>query len=206
VVDVSLFESIFRFTDFMALAYDALGTVRERSGSDAHAVPHNHYPTADGKWIAIACTSDRIYQRLAAAMGEGHDEGELAAGPRFATMAGRVAARHEVDARVASWTTRYAVQELCRRLDEAEVPNSPIYSIADIFGDPQYAARGTLVPLDDPVVGRVRVPAPVTRLSETPARALRPAPEAGEHNVEVYGELLGLGVDDIASLRAAGAL
>ena len=64
VIDVSLYESIFRLCDVIALEHDALGVVRERSGSDAHAAPHNHYPTSDGKFIAIACTNDRIFRRL----------------------------------------------------------------------------------------------------------------------------------------------
>ena len=198
VIDVSLYESIFRLTDFMALAYDALGIVRERSGSAAHAVPHDHYPTGDGKWIAIACTSDRIFRRLAAAMGDD----ALGADPAFATMEQRVARRAEVDARVAAWTQRSPLDELRARLDAAEVPNSPIYSVADVFADPQYRARATLVTVDDPVVGPVRMPAPVPRLSETPAGIPRPAPALGEHNAEVYGAL-GPAAADLARLRAA---
>jgi crotonobetainyl-CoA:carnitine CoA-transferase CaiB-like acyl-CoA transferase len=201
VIDVSLYESIFRLTDFMALAYDALGSVRERSGSAAHAVPHDHYPTGDGKWIAIACTSDRIFRRLAAAMGDD----ALGADPGFATMEQRVARRAEVDARVAAWTRRYPLDALRARLDAAEVPNSPIYSVADVFADPHYRARATLIPVDDPVVGPVRMPAPVPRLSETPAGIPRPAPALGAHNAEVYGAL-GLAAADLARLRAAGVI
>jgi crotonobetainyl-CoA:carnitine CoA-transferase CaiB-like acyl-CoA transferase len=201
-IDVSLFESIFRLTDYLALAYDRLGIVRERSGSAAHAAPHNHYPTADGKWIAIACTSDRIFRRLAAAMG---DEA-WSAEPGFATMEQRAARRSEVDARVAAWTARFTLGELRARLDAAEVPNSPIYSIADIFADAQYRARETLVALDDPVVGRIRMPAPVPRLSATPARLQRPAPAIGEHNQDVYGGLLGMSEAELAQLRADGVI
>jgi formyl-CoA transferase len=91
-------------------------------------------------------------------------------------------------------------------LDAAEVPNGPISSIADIFQDPQYAARATFAELDDPVVGRVRMQAPVARLSETPARIPRPAPEVGEHNAEVYGDLLGLSASDLAQLEADGVI
>jgi crotonobetainyl-CoA:carnitine CoA-transferase CaiB-like acyl-CoA transferase len=201
-IDVSLFESIFRFTDYLALGYDLLGTVRERIGTQAHAAPHNHYPTADGKWIAIACTSDRLFHRLATAMGDqAWDED-----PEFQRMEQRSARRVEVDARVSAWTARHTLAELQGILDAAEVPNSPINSIADIFADPQYRARETLVTVDDPVVGPVRMPAPVPRLSETPARIPRPAPEVGEHNAEVYGELLGLGETDLARLRQDGVL
>lgn len=197
VVDVSLFESIFRFTDYTALAYDALGVVRERAGSQAHAVPHDHFPTADGRWVAIACTSDRIFRRLAAATG---DEA-WADDPDYDSMEDRVARRADVDARVSTWTGSFPQRELCRRLDDAGVPNSPLFSIADAFADPHYAARSALVPVDDPVIGPVRVPAPVPRFSATPARPPAPAPALGAHNAEVYGDL-GLGAADLAQLRA----
>lgn len=201
VVDVSLYESIFRFTDYMALAYDALGIVRERAGSQAHAAPHDHYPTSDGKWVAIACTSDRLFRRLAAAMGTP----EWADDPDYDSMEKLVARRAEVDARVGAWTQRHTQPALCAVLDAAEVPNSPIYSVADAFADPHYAARGTLTTVDDPVIGPVRVPAPVPRLSATPAVAPSPAPEVGEHNAEVYGEI-GLTAADLDALRAAGVI
>jgi crotonobetainyl-CoA:carnitine CoA-transferase CaiB-like acyl-CoA transferase len=201
-IDVSLFESIFRLTDCLAPAYDLLGLVRERVGTQAHAAPHNHYPTADGKWIAIACTSDRLFQRLTAAMGD-HS---WSVDPEFQTMAQRSSRRAEVDARVSAWTSQHTLADLQAALDAAEVPNSPIYSIADIFQDPQYRARETLVTVDDPVLGPVRMPAPVPRLSETPARIQRPAPEIGEHNAEIYGELLGLNAHQLVTLRAEGVL
>lgn len=201
IVDVSLYESIFRFTDYLALAYDALGIVRERAGSQAHAAPHDHFPTADEKWIAIACTSDRIFARLATAIGDPSWAGD----PAYASMEARVARRAEVDARVAAWTRRYPLHELRALLDQADVPNSPIYSIADIFADPHYAARGTLVEVDDPVIGPVKVPAPVPHFSATPARPPSPAPSLGQHNAEVYAEL-GLSESELSHLQDTGVV
>ena len=201
-VDVSLYESIFRFCDVLALAYDSLGIVRERKGSAAHAAPHNHYPTGDGKWIAIACTNDRIFRRLAACMGQpswGTD-------PAFDTMEKRSANRVEVDARVSAWTSTMPMSELREMLDAAEVPTSPIYSIQDAFEDPQYQARGTLQQVNDPVIGPVMMPAPVPRLSLTPTAVQRPAPAVGEHNEEIYGGLLGVSAEDLEGLRAEGVI
>ena len=201
-IDISLFESIFRRTDIMPLAYDTLGIVRERAGSRAHAAPHNHYPTGDDKWIAIACTNDRLFRRLAAAM----EQAEWGTDPEFDIMEKRAARRGVVDERVSAWTRSHTLAELRELLDRAEVPNSPIYSIADIFEDPQYAARGTLMAIEDPLLGPVRMQAPVARLSTTPARVPRPAPEVGEHNAEVYRELLGLEDATLARLRAEGVV
>jgi crotonobetainyl-CoA:carnitine CoA-transferase CaiB-like acyl-CoA transferase len=200
-IDVSLYESIFRLCDVLALEYDALGIVRERRGSDAHAAPHNHYPTADGKWIAIACTNDRLFRRLNGVMGDagfGDD-------PSLATMGQRAARRAEVDQRVSTWTGRHSLAELRDLLDAAEVPNAPISSIADIVDEPHVRARGTVEKIDDPEIGPVLMPAPVARLSATPAKVPRPAPLLGEHNAEVYGEL-GLTPADLEDLRAAGII
>jgi succinyl-CoA:(S)-malate CoA-transferase subunit B len=198
-IDVSLFESIFRLCDVVALEYDALGLIRERKGSDAHAAPHNHYPTADGKWIAIACTNDRIFRRLNAVMGEagfGDD-------PSLATMGQRADRRAEVDQRVSAWSGAHTLAELRELLDAAEVPNSPISSISDIVEEPHVEARGTLMTVDDPEIGPVLMPSPVPRLSRTPATVQRPAPLLGEHNAEIYGEL-GLSPADLEDLQAAG--
>jgi crotonobetainyl-CoA:carnitine CoA-transferase CaiB-like acyl-CoA transferase len=200
-IDVSLYESIFRLCDILPLEYDALGLVRERNGSNAHAAPHNHYPTGDEKWIAIACTSDRMFRRLNAVMGEagfGDD-------PSLATMEQRSARRVEVDARVSAWTSAHTLAELRALLDAAEVPNSPISSVADIVEEPHVQARGTLMTVDDPEVGPVLMQAPVPRMSATPATVQRPAPLLGEHNAEVYGEL-GLSPADLDDLRTAGII
>jgi crotonobetainyl-CoA:carnitine CoA-transferase CaiB-like acyl-CoA transferase len=200
-IDVSLYESIFRLCDILALEYDTLGVVRERNGSQAHAAPHNHYRSGDGKWIAVACTNDRIYRRLNGVMGEdgfGDD-------PTLATMAQRSARRHEVDARVSAWTGRHTLAELRDLLDAAEVPNSPIASIADIVEEPHVQARGTLLTVDDPEIGPVQMPAPVPRFSATPATVSGPAPTLGQHNTEVYGEI-GLSTADLNALHEAGII
>jgi crotonobetainyl-CoA:carnitine CoA-transferase CaiB-like acyl-CoA transferase len=98
------------------------------------------------------------------------------------------------------------MRDLCARLEAADVPHSPIYSIADALADPQYEARGTLTSVDDPVLGPLRVPAPVPRLSRTPATPPAPAPSPGEHNAEVYGDVLGLSPADLDALRAEGVI
>ncbi|MFN0074176.1 MAG: CaiB/BaiF CoA transferase family protein [Chloroflexota bacterium] len=201
-IDISLYESIFRFCDVLALAYDTLGKVRERVGTAAHAAPHNHYPTGDGKWIAIACTNDRIFRRLASCMGQD----KWGTDPAFDTMEKRSANRVEVDARVAAWTSSLPISDLRTRLDAAEVPTSPIYSIQDAFEDEHYRERGTLQQINDPVIGPVMMPAPVPRMSVTPTAVQRPAPGVGEHNEEIYGALLGLSPEQVAALRADGVI
>ena len=116
---------------------------------------------------------------------------------------GSVFVRHED---VLALTRSRPLRELCELLDAAEVPNGPINSIADCFADPHYAARGTLMELDDPVLGPVRMQAPVPRFSATPARVPRPAPEVGELNDEIYRGLLGLDPQRLDELRDQGVI
>src|SRR5439155_3297781 len=99
-VDLALYESVFRVLDEIAPAYQKFGHVRERMGADAANVcPHSHYRTRDGKWIAIACTSDAMFVRLAAAM----EQPDLASAERYGPQALRLAARDEVNRIVAGW-------------------------------------------------------------------------------------------------------
>lgn len=202
-IDISLYESIFRILDNLAPVYHKVGDVRERMGTGTpHAVPHNHYPTKDGGWVAIACTNDRIFHRLARAM----DRDELASDPRYQTMAKRVARREEIDDIVSGWTGTLDRDELVALLDFNEVPVSPINSIADIFKNPQFQARESMVEVEDPNIGAVRMPGIVPRLSRSPGRVDHLAPSLGQHNAEIYGELLGYTTQEIEALAEEGVI
>jgi succinyl-CoA:(S)-malate CoA-transferase subunit B len=202
-IDISLYESIFRLLDNLASAYDKLGFVRERQGTaTAHAVPHNHYPTKDGKWVAIACTSDRIFQRLTKAM----KREDLAVDPRYVTSASRVEHRGELDGIVSGWTETYDMRALIELLDSEEVPVGAINSIADIFEDPQFAARGSMIEIDDPVMGKLKMPAIVPRMSSGLGRVERLAPSLGQHNDDIYRDFLGFSPEKLAALKDDGVI
>ena len=101
-MDLGLYESIFRILDELAPAYDQLGFVRERRARRrVNAVPHSHYPTGDDRWVAIACTNDKIFARLADIMGRR----EVAGDGEFGTLEKREARRADVDALVTGWTS-----------------------------------------------------------------------------------------------------
>ncbi|MDO9714252.1 CaiB/BaiF CoA transferase family protein [Paracraurococcus lichenis] len=202
-VDIGLYESVFRLLDEIAPAYARTGFVRERMGADVPTVvPHGHWQTADGRWVAIACTSDKIFARLAKAMGKP----ELTRPDRFATTAQRLAARGEVKGLVANWAAGMSMEQLGAACDAAGVPWGPINSIADIFEDPQFMARGNLVRILDERAGELVLPAAVPRLTGTPA-ALRHAGRArGADTDQVLGNWLGLLADEIGALRRAGAI
>ena len=203
VVDLGLYESIFRILDELAPAYAYNGTVRERMGpGTVNVCPHSHYPTSDGKWIAIACTNDKIFARLAALMGQP----ELAGDGKWGKTADRLAARAEVDAFVADWTARYTAAELLEMCEGGQVPCGRLLSIAEIFEDPQYAARGNIARMAHAVLGEVAVPNVVPRLMGTPGEIESLGPELGADTDAILEDLLGLGAEARAALRAKGAI
>jgi len=202
-IDVALYESIFRVLDSLAITYAMTGQVRERIGSATPlAAPHNHYPTRDGKWVAIACTNDRIFSRLTAVMGTPG----LSSDSRFATARARRAARRQLDELVSAWTSRQILSDLRAALDAAEVPSSPINSIEDAFRDPQYIARRTIESYAHQSLGPVRMPAPVPRLSDSPATINSLGRELGEDTDDVLTEILNYSSSQLRDLRDRGAI
>jgi crotonobetainyl-CoA:carnitine CoA-transferase CaiB-like acyl-CoA transferase len=196
-VDLGLYESVFRLLDEIAPAYARHGFVRERMGADTvNVVPHSHYQTATGRWVAIACTSDKMFARLADVMGRP----ELAASPDYATTPARVHRRSEVNGIVADWVGMLSPEEVMAACSAGGVPCGPINSIADIFEDAQFKARGNMVEVLDPRIGPVVLPAAVPRLSETPAELRHTGRSLGADNEEILGGLLGVSTAEIRIL------
>ncbi len=165
-VDLALYESVFRVLDEIVPAYQQSGYVRERAGADTvHVCPHSHYQTRDGKWIAIACSNDEMFRRLADAM----EQPELASSTRFGPRDLRLGARDEVNRIVAEWVLSLDLDVVLARCKKFGAPASLIYSIADIFEDPQYRARGN-IRMTESRIGALAVPEVVPRLSATPGR------------------------------------
>jgi crotonobetainyl-CoA:carnitine CoA-transferase CaiB-like acyl-CoA transferase len=203
VVDIGLYESIFRILDELAPAFHLKGYQRERMGpGTVNVVPHSHYPTKDGRWVAIACTNDKIFERLARAM----ERPELAGDGRYGTIAKREAARAEVDGLVAEWTGARTRAEVIRICDEAQVPVGAVNSISEIFEDPHFRARENIAFVEDERVGEVAVPNVVPRLCGTPGGIDHLGVPLGAHVAEVLGGLLGLSKENIAALRERGVV
>ncbi len=201
VVDIGLYEPIFRILDELASAFAYKGYVRQRMGpGTVNVVPHSHYPTKDNRWIAIACTNDKIFARLAEAMGRP----DLA--DRWATLSARERDRAEVDETVGAWTATMDRADLMAACERAQVPCGPVYSIDEIFADPHYAARGNILRMQEPRAGELAVPNLVPRLSDTPGKVNWLGMELGAHNAEIYQGRLGLSDEEMQQLRAAGVI
>ncbi len=201
-IDLGIFEAVYNLMEAAVPEYDRLGVVREPAGTTiSGVVPTNLYHTADGRSIVLGANSDPMWKRLMLAA----ERADLAADPRLATNAGRVAHQAEVEAALAAWIGSLPAAEVLARLEAARVPAGPIYTVADMLGDPHYQARGLFEEVE--VGGRpLQLPALVPRLSETPGGTDWPGPELGAHNREVLGGRLGLSDDELAALAAEAVI
>lgn len=202
VIDTALYEATFNLLEGVIPEYDGAGVVREPSGSTITGiVPTNTYRCADGKFIIIGANGDSIFKRLCEKMGRP----DMAEDTRLASNAGRVEHEQEIDDAITAWTGSLDSSEALSALDEARVPSGPIYSVADMMVNPHFQARGLFEEVD--VNGkRLKIPAMIPKMSETPGRTDWPGPEVGAFNQEIYGDLLGLSPEEIAELQDQGVL
>ncbi|HVM97294.1 MAG TPA: CoA transferase [Candidatus Acidoferrales bacterium] len=202
-VDLALYESVFRILEHTAAAYDRLGVVREREGNRLrNSAPLDNWETKDGEFVCIVAAGDGLFPRLARAMGRD----DLLQDERFATFQARVANGDAINTVVGEWVKRHTAAEVEKILVAENVPVTRAHSIADIFNDPHYAARSDIVTVDDPTIGPVKMQAVYPRLSATPGRIQRGAPKLGEHNDEIYRDLVGLSATEMDSLHSEGVI
>jgi crotonobetainyl-CoA:carnitine CoA-transferase CaiB-like acyl-CoA transferase len=202
VVDTALYEGVFNMLEGVVPEYDGAGVVREPSGSTITGiVPTNTYRCADGKFIIIGANGDSIFKRLCEQMGRP----DMAQDPRIQDNKGRVTHEAEIDAVIAGWCGSMPASRALELLEQARVPSGPIYSVADMFRDEHFKARGLFEEVDTRH-GKLKIPALVPKLSATPGRSDWAGPEVGAFNDEVYSGLLGLDAGRIEALKSAGVI
>jgi crotonobetainyl-CoA:carnitine CoA-transferase CaiB-like acyl-CoA transferase len=202
VVDAAIYESVLSMMESLVTEYDQLGHVRERSGPILPRIaPSNVYPTRDGI-VMIGANQDTVFTRLAAAM----ERPELAQDPRYRDHQARGANQQELDTAIAQWTATLGTRELLDRLEKHGIPSGLIYRTADMFEDPHYVAREAIVTTEHPAFGKLRMQNVAPRLSASPSSIRTPAPEMGQHNEEIYRELLALDAEALAGMSARGLI
>jgi crotonobetainyl-CoA:carnitine CoA-transferase CaiB-like acyl-CoA transferase len=200
VVDAALYESAFSFMEPWIPAYDKTGFVANRCGSRLpESTPNNLYPTGDGQFIHVTAMGDAVFRRLAEAMGQP----ALAHDARFATATARSTHVDEIDDLIAQWTSARPLAELEQVLEQAAVPAMRIFTIADIFADPHYRARGAIVRAPDPELGTVAMAQAVPRLSQTPGAVRHAGHRLGEDSRTVLRDWLGLDSAALDTLQAS---
>ncbi len=196
VVDVALYEAVFNLMESVVPEYSVAGMVRERTGASLPGiVPSNTYPCADGM-IVVGGNSDPIFKRLMHAIGRA----DLAEDPGLAHNDGRVPRTQEIDDAIGGWTRARPIDEALTVLQGADVPASRIYTVADMFQDPQFAARQMIQRYRFPDGTPIDLPNITPKLSDTPGETQWLGPALGEHTDEVLGQL-GYDAGQIKTLR-----
>jgi len=203
IIDISLYEPLFRLLIPYVTQYLALGTEARRTGNHfPDAAPRNLYRAGDGTWVAISATSQRVFERLAAAIGRP----DLVQDPRFCDNAARVQNRDALDALLAEWIAARTQDAVLERLEESGAVAGPVYDVPRILRDPHYAARDDITRAPDPELGEIPMVGIVPKLSATPGAVAWTGPALGEHNREIYGGWLGFDDGEMERLRAEEVL
>jgi len=203
VVDVSLYEPLFRLVESFVIAYDQLGKVKKRCGNRMEeSSPRNAYETGDGEWVAVSASSQQTFKRLAEAIGRP----DLPDDPRFSDNPSRVDNAARLDAILGDWFRQLHLEDAMEILNQHDVVAGPVYDIQRIFEDPQYEARESICEVEDPELGTICMQNVFPKMSRTPGKIEFPGLALGEHNAEIYGERLGLSAEELERLREIGVI
>ncbi|VVD90795.1 Succinyl-CoA--L-malate CoA-transferase alpha subunit [Pandoraea terrigena] len=201
VVDVALYEAVFNLMESVVPEYSVAGMVRERTGASLPGiVPSNTYACADGM-IVVGGNSDPIFKRLMHAIGRP----DLAEDPALAHNDGRVPRTQDIDEAIGHWTRVRSIDDALAVLQGADVPASRIYTVADMFKDPQFIAREMIQRHTFPDGTPIDLPNITPKLSQTPGQTQWLGPALGEHTEEVLGQL-GYDAEHIKTLRENGVI
>jgi crotonobetainyl-CoA:carnitine CoA-transferase CaiB-like acyl-CoA transferase len=200
-IDAALYESTFRILEFTPTFYGRQGVIRERGGVQHAGWPGGAFETSDGHWIVFTTPAQHLFERLCVMLGEPG----LPKDERFASHEVRTANMAELLAMAHAWFAARTFDEAIAGLRQHDIPHSPIMSMADVFADPHYRARQSIIEVPSEI-GPLPQPAVVPRLSTTPGRATHAGPPLGRHTDEVLTGLLGMSPAEIAELRACGAV
>ena len=199
-IDCALLDTIVAFNANQIVSYFCSGRIPIRYGN-AHAqvVPYEVFPTADGH-IILAIGNDGQFKRFCEIAGCP----ELAEEARFQTNSQRIVHRAELIPLIAEVMRTRSKQEWIAALEEATVPCGPINNMKEVFEDPQVRHRELRVDIPHASGGTAAVVASPMRLSATPVEYRIAPPLLGEHNEEIYRELLGKSAAELARLKSAG--
>jgi crotonobetainyl-CoA:carnitine CoA-transferase CaiB-like acyl-CoA transferase len=201
VVDISLFEPLFSIMGPDSTAFAATGSRRHRGEGTRVSSVRGTFQSSDGHWVAISAATPDMATRFFVGMGRA----DVLDDARFATPDARHQHRADLHELLGEEFGRRTRAEILEFAAHARVTIGPVYDIVDILGDEHYQARNSIVEMVDGDGNGVVMPHPVPRLSGTPAKIRRPAPDLGQDNDDVYRSI-GLSDDEIAALAAEGTI
>jgi formyl-CoA transferase len=202
VLDLAIIEPMLTILGPQAITYDQLGQLPSRTGNrSTNNAPRNTYFTGDAKWVAVSTSSQSIAERVMTLVGRS----EFIEESWFASGASRAEHVEELDSAVQKWIGEHDLVEVIAEFEKAQAAIAPIYTIEDIFADPQYTHLGSIGSFYDSELGTVRFPDVMFRLSDTPG-AVRFTGPAKSHYTEEILHHYGIGRSELAELRDAGVV
>jgi len=203
-VDVALTESILSMLEGCLPEYGYMDKIRQPQGSTIPtAAPSSAYPSKDGRWFLIGANSETLFAKLCAVM----QRPDLLADPCYKDNPSRVRNMQALDAEIGNWTRQYTVAELEKIVADVDIPSTRIYDMDDVAHDPQFLERGMVQSVNDPRLGKVLHPGVVPMMAGGSAGSVRwTGPGLGDHNNEVFGDMLGLDEAEIARLKEEGII
>jgi formyl-CoA transferase len=201
LIDLALYEALYRLIDFQVINYDQLGVVAARAGNTLAAAPGvliNCYLTSDDAWVTVTSGTVKSVQNIAALVGEPADA--------YATRDDQRANNARLDGLVRDWMRKREADECVREMVSCGVVASRVFDVEQIMTSDLYRERGDVVSVDDRDLGPVRMPAVIPRLTEKPGAIWRTGPRLGEDNDLVYGQWLGKSAAVLAELGRDGVI
>jgi formyl-CoA transferase len=203
VVDSAIYEAVLNMMESLITEYDKAGYIRERQGSILpNVAPSNIYPTKDNNMILIAANQDTVFKRLTEAM----ERPDLAEDERYQTHSARGAHQVELDTIVSAWTQTIDAATLEDMMEEYGIPSGKIYRAPEMLEDAHFKAREAIIKTQHPEFGELLMQNVAPKLSATPGSVRRPGPGLGQHNEEIYTDLLDFDADKIAALTSRGII
>ncbi|CAN5913770.1 CoA transferase [soil metagenome] len=203
VVDVGIYEAVLALMESTIPEYELTGHVRGRTGSVLPFVaPSNIYPTKEEDYVLIAANADNVFARFSEAIGHP----DWTEDKQYATHHARGEHMEELDAMISDWSRERGVEQILETMAEAGVPAGKVFTAADMTQDEHYAARENVIKIQDPEIGDFPMQNVVPRLTETPGEVHWTGPGLGEHNEEVYAELLKLDDNERSGLLQRGII
>ena len=201
VIDLGLFEAVFRFLDFDPIQYDQMKTVHHRTGNRvAYVAPSSMFKTKDGKYLTLAASTQSVWLRLAEAIGRK----DMTSDPKFIDNSARVENSVECNGVVGAWIEQHTRDEVIEHFDKHGVAYSAVFDMEDAFRDIQYRAREAMVRVPDPDLGEAIVQNVVPKFSATPGSVDFLGRKLGEDNETIYCGELGFSKEKLQELKAAG--
>jgi formyl-CoA transferase len=203
IVDSAIYEAVLNMMESLVTEYDQSGYIRERTGAILPQIaPSNVYGTRDGSLVVIAANQDTVFKRLAEAMGEP----SLSTQPEYCNHTARGSHQAELDEHISRWARTLTRDELLSRMRAFGVPAGLIYRAPEMLADAHFQAREAIVSVPHPDFGTLKMQNVAPKLSQTPGSVRTPSPALGQHNDEIYLDLLGLEPARYRELKERGII